>query len=110
MLSTSSISTGAGVACLSGTVDPAWYPAPDEPGVSSTYLSPSADLERTMNVESTGNGSRSVSSCRSSRADGSPSSLGTGVIVFTTPTREPPMRTSLPFTRLAAFGSSAFRS
>jgi hypothetical protein len=33
-----------------------------------------------------------------------------GVIALTTPTRDPPMRTSLPGTRFAALGTSALTS
>ena len=85
-------------------------PALALPGVSSTYFRPSADFGRTMNVVSTGSGWMSRSSFRSRRALGLPLALGTGLILLTVPTRAPPIRTSLPFTRLAAFGTLAFRS
>ena len=110
VLKNSSSSTGSGVACLSGMVAPASKPAFEGPGVSSTYLRPSADRGRTISVESTGTGSTCLSSLRLSRAVDSPVSDGTGVISSITPTRAPPMRTSLPFTRFAALGSWALRS
>ena len=64
-----------------------------------------------MNVVSMGSGSTQRSSLRWSSALGLAASLpGTGSILLTEPTREPPMRTSLPTTRFAALGTRAFRS
>ena len=57
-----------------------------------------------MSVESLGSGLTRVSSLRSSIAKLVPSRARFGVILSTTPTRVPPIRTSLPFTRLAARG------
>jgi len=68
-------------------------------------LSPSADRGRTITVESTGSGLIVVSSLRSSRATTEPSLRTTGVIASSVPTRVPPIRTSLPTTRFAAFGT-----
>ena len=111
VLKTSSISTGSGVACVAGIVAPASKPSSDSPGVISMYLRPSADRGRMIIVESTGSGSTCFSSLISTSAVGAESpSLGTGVISETAPTRWPPMRTSLPTTRLAALLNSAFRS
>ena len=77
----------------------------------STYFRPSAERGRMIIVESTGSGSTCSSSFSSTSAvGGSSPSLGTGVISETVPTRWPPMRTSLPTTRFAAFENSAFRS
>ena len=79
------------------------------PGVSSTYFSPSAERGRIASPESTDSGSTVLSSLSSSTAiERSPSRRA--VILSTTPTRKPPVRTSLPFTSLAPEGSSAFRS
>ena len=77
--------------------------------MTSMYLRPSAERGRIMIVESTGSGLIRVSSLRSSLAITEPLSCCTGVILSTTPTRRPPMRTSLPFTRLVARGTSAVR-
>ena len=83
------------------------------PGWSSTYLSPSAERGRTRSFVSTPSGSTFLSRARSASAMARRwpfTVLTVGVISFTTPTRKPPTRTSLPFTSLAPEGSSAFRS
>ena len=72
----------------------------------SRYLSPSAERARTTKVEFFGSGSTSLSSFRSSRALTLPSSSCCGSIVSTTPTRTPPMRTSLLGTSRSASGTS----
>ncbi len=71
----------------------------------SRYLSPSAERERTIIVESTGIGSTSRSSLRSRRALRLPSASCSGSIASTAPTRTPPTRTSLPGTRVSALGT-----
>ena len=109
MLKNSSNSTGVAVWFSSGIVPPSGKPCSESPRVISMYFSPSADRGRTMIVESTGSGLIRVSSFRSSFAITDPSSCWTGVILSTTPTRRPPIRTSLPFTRLVATGTSAVR-
>ena len=76
----------------------------------STYLSPSAERGRTISVESLGSGLTLVWSFIVSSAVTEPSLWRLGSIVLTTPTREPPIRTSLPLTRLAALGTSALSS
>ena len=75
--------------------------------MSSTYLRPSADFVRISSVESLGSGIWSRSSLRESTATLVPSSLRFAVIASTVPTREPPIRTSLPRTSAAALGTSA---
>ena len=60
-----------------------------------------------MIVESTGSGLTLVSSFRSSFAETVPLLFWMGVILSTTPARKPPIRTSLPRTRLAPLGTSA---
>ena len=80
------------------------------PGISSTYFSPSAERGRTDSVESTDSGSIVLSSFRSSSAiaRSSPSTVRRALVISSTiPTRKPPARTSLPFTSLAPFGTSA---
>ena len=108
MFRTSSISTGFGLACVIGTVLPSGQPRFEVPLVSSTYFRPSADRGRTMTVESIGSGLTVVSSFSPSCAVTVPLRLRTGSIESTTPTRVPPRRTSLPFTRLAALGTLTF--
>ena len=76
MLKTWSISTGLGRAWARGTVAPVVKPARDRPGVSCTYLSPSAERGRIRIVLSTGSGSRSRSSFSCSRAVGLPPAFG----------------------------------
>ena len=76
------------------------------PRVSSRYLSPNDDLYLTLTSVSAGSGSTVLSSLRSSFAIALPSSSVVGVICSTTPTRAPPMRTSLLGAMREALGSS----
>jgi hypothetical protein len=110
VLNTWSISTGAGRALRSGIVSPARSDLDERPCVISTYFRPSAERGRTMNVESARSGSTVLSSLSESSADVLPSAERSALMSLTTPTRSPPMRTSFPTTRLAAFGTRAFRS
>ena len=106
-----SISTGSGRALRSGTVAPSSKPRLEVPLEISTYLSPSADRGRMSTVESTGSGLTVVSSLSVSCALTAPVFLSvTGVMSVTAPTRVPPMRTSLPLTRLAASGTRVLSS
>ena len=105
MLSTVSSSTGSGVAAESGTTLPSSKPSSESPRLISRYLSPRAERERTITVESTGIGSTSRSSFRLRAALSSPSSVCSGSIDSTAPTRTPPTRTSLPGTRVLASGT-----
>ena len=73
----------------------------------STYFSPSAERGRTISVESFGSGSTLFSSFIVITASTLPSAWCTGTMSVTAPTRSPPMRTSLFFTRFAPLGSSA---
>ena len=68
VLKTWSISTGSGLAALSGIVAPASKPCSEVPRWSSRYLRPRAERERTVTVESTGSGSTSWFSSMSSLA------------------------------------------
>ena len=77
------------------------------PRVICTYLRPSAERGRTMTRRVDRQRLDVVSSLRSSRAATEPFLRTTGVIASTVPTRVPPIRTSLPTTRFAAFGTSA---
>ncbi len=104
MLKTSSISTGSGVACASGIVAPASKPALLIPGVSSMYFSPSAERGRTMNVESIGKRLEVLVELGVDDRVHLIAALDR-VDLSITPTRAPPIRTSLPRTRLAALGS-----
>jgi hypothetical protein len=108
MFRNSSNSTGAGVAEASGIVSPSSKPSLDVPRLSSTYFSPSADRDRTITVESFGSGETERSSLSPSSAMLLPSSWRVTSILSTEPTRVPPIRTSLPRTRLAALGICAF--
>ena len=110
VLRTSSSSTGCGRALRSGIVAPSWKPSLDVPFVISTYLRPSAERGRMSTVESTGSGLTVVSSLSVSSALTEPSLAVTGVMSVTAPTRVPPMRTSLPLTRLAALGTRVLSS
>ena len=107
VFSTSSISTGWGVALRTGIVAPSSKPRWFVPFVSSTYFRPSAERERTTTVVSTGSGLTVVSSFSVSRADTRPPTPFLGSIFVTAPTRVPPRRTSLPTTRFAALGTCA---
>ena len=82
-------------------------PRRERPIVISTYLSPSAERGRTISVESAGSGRSPGSSSSSSTALTEPFSCVRVEIPLTTPARAPPMRTSLPRTSPAAFGTSA---
>ena len=104
---TSSNSTGVGVAWAIGIVAPSSKPSLSVPRVISTYLRPSAERGRTISVESCGSGPASRSSVRSRIAMVVPSSCRSPEMPLTKPTREPPICTSLPTTRLAALGTSA---
>ena len=103
------------MAFVNGMVAPSanplrWSPLPLTgrlPLVISTYLRPSAERGRMSTVEFFGSGLIEVWSLSLSCAVTVPSLCACGVIVSTTPTRAPPMRTSLPRTRLAALGTSA---
>ena len=117
MLNTWSISTGRGVEFTSGIVSPlaklgAACPSGSlrGPSVICTYLRPSAETGRTSSVELRGSGLMLVWSFSVSSAVTEPSRCRRGAIVLTTPTRWPPMRTSLPRTRFAALGMSALSS
>ena len=106
--STSSSSGAAATALRSGTVAPVSNVRRERPGISSTYLRPSAERGRTPTRVSTESGSMSLSSFSSSRATdrSRPSTVRrTAVMSSTTPTRKPPARTSLPGTSLAPLGS-----
>ena len=85
----------------------------ERPGVSSTYFSPSADRGRTRSLVSTPSGSTTLSSFNFTTATDRrlPATLTVfGVMSDTTPTRNPPVRTSLPFTSLSPDGNCAFKS
>ncbi len=75
--------------------------------VDLQVLRPRADRARITILESFGIGWASSSSVRSNSAVTVPSSWETGVTSLTTPTRTPPMRTSLPGTSELALGTSA---
>jgi hypothetical protein len=105
-----SMSIGSGRADLSGIVSPAAKkPSFGSPGVTWRNLSPSADFGRIITVESTGRGSALLSRLSDSSAATLPFPSWTGTTDLTTPTRTPPMRTSLPLTRAFAFGTFALR-
>ena len=104
------MSTGSGRAAASGIVSPALKPFEEWPGTICRYLSPSGDLGRTIIVESTGTGSAILSRLRLSSAANLPSGSWTGFTALTTPTRAPPIRTSLPLTSACASGTRALRS
>ena len=87
VLSTSSSSTGRGVAWVSDMVSPALNPTLDVPGVSCTYLRPSADLDLTRIVLSMGSGWTLLSSFIVSMAVVVPPGCRTGRIESTAPTR-----------------------
>jgi hypothetical protein len=110
MLKTSSISTGSGRAFACGIVSPAASVCLERPGVTWTYLRPRAERGRMMIVESLLSGSTVRSSFRPMIAESFPSSVRSGLMLLTTPTRSPPTRTSLPITRPAEFGTRAFTS
>jgi hypothetical protein len=110
MLSTWSISTGSGRALRNGIVAPSSKPSLEVPFVIWTYFRPSADRGRMITVESTGSGLTAVSILSVRTAVTEPSGFCLGAMSLTAPTREPPMRTSLPLTRLAAFGTSLLSS
>ena len=76
--STSSSSGAFWLAFRSGIVSPSWKVRFARPGISSTYLSPSAERGRTDSVESTDSGSMFLSSLRSRTAiaRSSPSTSG----------------------------------
>ncbi len=107
MLKKSSISTGRVAERASGIVASSGKPRAERPEVISTYLSPSAERGRISSVESSGSGSTSGSSSSWSCAVADPSAFESALMSLTTPTRVPPMRTSLPRTRPAEFGTSA---
>ena len=69
------------------------------PFVSSTYFRPSAERGRTFTVESIGTCPVFSSSLSVRIATVLPFDSVTGARFSTTPTRNPPARTSLPFTR-----------
>jgi hypothetical protein len=118
MLKTWSISTGSGRAAVSGIVAPGSKPLVELPRSTSRYLSPRADFDRTTMVEFSGSGWMSLLSSMLTLATslvhwrvgslGQGASLTvTGSTVLICPTRTPPIRTSLPGTRVSALGSSA---
>ena len=93
--------------CAAGTVAPSSNVCSARPGISSTYLRPSAERGRTPKRVSTDSGSISLSSFRSSRAieRSLPFTVRrTRVMSSTTPTRKPPARTSLPGDELGGVG------
>ena len=100
------------VDCASGIVAPGWSVRSERPGVSSMYLSPSAERGRIDSSVSAGSSPTLLSSFMWITATARPSlsSLTAGSIRFTTPTRKPPIRTSLPTTRLEPPGISALTS
>ena len=107
MFTNSSNSTGCGSAAASGSVAPSVKPSRERPRVISTYFRPSAERVRMRTFESSGSGLTWRSSLRASTATVEPSRRRSAVIDSTVPTRAPPMRTSLPRTRLAALGTCA---
>jgi hypothetical protein len=104
-----SMSTGSGRAAESGIVAPAARPSAESPGTICRYLRPSGDLGRMIIVELAGIGSAPLSRLRSSSAAIAPLPSCTGFTSLTTPTRAPPIRTSLPLTSAFAFGTRALR-
>ena len=97
---------------VTGTVSPDRQVALSVPGSTSMYLRPRAERGRTRNFVSRASGSIFLSSASSATATlrRSPFTVVTsGLMSFTTPTRKPPTRTSLPFTSFPPEGSSAFR-
>ena len=107
---TSSYSSGSD-ARATGTVSPSFQVASASPGISSTYLRPSAERGRTLTRVSRASGSICLSRLRWATAmlRRSPSTVATpGSMSSTTPTRKPPTRTSLPGTSFAPEGSSVF--
>ena len=105
-----SMSTGSGRAAESGIVSPASSPFEESPGTICRYLRPSGDLGRMIIVELAGIGSALLSRLRLSSAAMRPLPTCTGLTSLITPTREPPIRTSLPWTSAVAFGTRALRS
>jgi hypothetical protein len=67
-----SMSTGSGLAAVTGIVSPALKPFSELPGVTWRNLRPRADLGRTVIVESTGSGSAFLSRLSESSAATSP--------------------------------------
>ena len=104
-----SMSTGSGRAASTGIVSPAAKPSFESPGTICRYLRPSGDFGRMIIVELTGSGSTFLSRLRLSSAATSPLPVCTGTTDLTTPTRAPPIRTSLPLTRALALGTRALR-
>ncbi len=78
----------------------------ERPVSSSTYLSPRAERGRMTTFESTGTAPAFLSSLSVRRAPTLWLGSITGCMSVTTPTRKPPERTSLPFTRLAPLETS----
>jgi len=118
MLKTWSISTGSGRAEVTGIVAPGLKPWLELPRSISRYLRPSAERVRTTRVEFSGSGSMSwlssmftLATCVvhwrvGSLGQGALSTVS-GSIDLICPTRMPPIRTSLPGTRVSALGSWA---
>ena len=108
VLKTWSISTGSGVAALSGMVSPGAKPSSESPRWSSRYLRPRADLARTTTVRVDRERVDVLVQLHVDLGvDRAVSSFWTGSTVLTAPTRMPPMRTSLPGTMVLAFGTWA---
>ena len=99
--------------CLSASVEPASISVFPLPGTISTNLRPSAERGRTLISLSVASGEavlsifseRTATDCRFPFA-----STTCGWMSSTTPTRKPPMRTSLPATSLAPVGIWALMS
>ena len=104
--SDSSSDTGR-VACLRASSSPCASMLRERPGRSSTYLSPTLERWRISSRVSSGIGPEPSSIFSSSTATGSPSRR-TGSIFVTSPTRAPPISTSLPSTSSAASGTAAW--
>ena len=109
VLNTSSISTGSGRAARSGISAPSTKVSSEVPRTIWTYLRPSAERARMMIVESSGSPSTDLSSFSESAAVVEPFPWEIGLISSTTPTRTPPIRTSLPGTSASALGTWAVR-
>ena len=89
---------------------PASIVLPRLPGLSSRYLRPSGERGRTVTCVSSGSGSSVLSSFSARRATARPRAARPRVISSITPTRLPPIRTSLPATSPAASGTCTVTS
>jgi hypothetical protein len=108
-----SSSSRLSVDCLRASVEPASISLLLLPGTISTNLRPRAERGRTLTVLSVASGEAVLSIFSESTAIDccSPRTSTTcGWMSSTTPTRKPPMRTSLPATSLAPVGICALMS